>query len=579
MNKLSIGVKLAFGFTILLVMFIVVNWVTYHNTKKMNENYEWVEFTYQVLVQAEQIVSNLEIAESSQRSYVITGDESYIESFNTAITQLDENVAKVKEFTNYSNNEIQSRNIDKLTPLISERIAQMQQTIDIRKNSGFAEAKEMVMSGRGKKLINDIRAVISEFDTEEYRLLDERSTMSAKSTANTSRAIIWLTVIACIVVIILTMYLARIIAVPLRKLTATADKIASGNLSGKIEVISRKDEVGRLAKAFKVMQNSLRKQADYAKKIANGNLTVKVEPLSLNDEMGISFKTMAEQLRSQIAEISEGVSVLASSSSEIMASVSQLASSTSESSTSIGETTVTVEEVRQTAEVSNKKAQSVSDNAVENLNVAKDGTLAIENTLAGMNKIKQHMESIANMVVKLSEQSQTISHITESVNELAEQSNLLAVNAAIEAAKAGEHGKGFSVVAQEIKNLSERSKEATKQIQDILEDIQKSISKAVMVTEEGSKAVAEGLNLTSTAGETIDTLAKGVGEAADAAIQIAASSQQQLEGMDQITVAMENVKEASTQSAAGTRQAADSAKDLQKLGEKLKELVSRYKVE
>ncbi|MBE0647103.1 MAG: methyl-accepting chemotaxis protein, partial [Bacteroidales bacterium] len=95
----------------------------------------------------------------------------------------------------------------------------------------------------------------------------------------------------------------------------------------------------------------------------------------------------------------------------------------------------------------------------------------IANTIEGMNKIRQQMTAIAGMVVRLSEQSQTIGEITATVNELAEQSNLLAVNAAIEAAKAGEHGKGFTVVAQEIKMLADRSKEATYQVRNILRDV------------------------------------------------------------------------------------------------------------
>jgi len=164
------------------------------------------------------------------------------------------------------------------------------------------------------------------------------------------------------------------------------------------------------------------------------------------------------------------------------------------------------------------------------------------------------------------------------VSELAEQSNLLSVNAAIEAAKAGEHGKGFTVVAQEIKTLANRSKEATGQVRNILRDIQKSISSAVMATEEGGKAVDEGLRLTHLSGDAIRSLTESVMEASNAAIQIAASSQQQLEGMDQVVTAMENIREASMQAVISTQQSVDSVNDLQKVGQKLDELMKLYKL-
>ena len=230
----------------------------------------------------------------------------------------------------------------------------------------------------------------------------------------------------------------------------------------------------------------------------------------------------------QLKDISEGINVLASSSSEIMASVTQLASSSAETATSVGETTTTVEEVKQTALISNHKAKMVSENAIRMAEISKDGNKAVGNTIEGMSRIKQQMNAIAGMVVRLSEQSQTIGEITATVSELAEQSNLLAVNAAIEAAKAGEQGKVFTVVAQEIKILANRSKEATGQVRNILRDVQKSISSAVMATEEGGKAVDEGLKLTNLSGEAIKSLSESIVEASDAAIQIAASSQQQL---------------------------------------------------
>jgi methyl-accepting chemotaxis protein len=261
-----------------------------------------------------------------------------------------------------------------------------------------------------------------------------------------------------------------------------------------------------------------------------------------------------------------------------MASVTQLASTSVETATSVSETTTTVEEVKQTAEVSSFKAKEVSDKAANSAAISLQGETAIENAIEGMYGIQKQMESIANIIVRLSEQSQTISEITSSVNEIAEQSNLLAVNAAIEAAKAGEQGKGFGVVAQEIKNLSERSKEANLQIRNILRDVQKSISTAVMATEEGNKVVNEGLKLNSISGESIKALSESVNDSVNAAIQIAASSIQQLEGMDQIATAMESIKEASLQASTSTQQSAVAVKDIQQMAENLSRLMKQYKM-
>jgi len=177
-----------------------------------------------------------------------------------------------------------------------------------------------------------------------------------------------------------------------------------------------------------------------------------------------------------------------------------------------------------------------------------------------------------------SEQTQAISEIIATVNDLADQSNLLAVNAAIEAAKAGEHGKGFAVVAQEVRNLAEQSKQATAQVRTILTDIQKATGAAVMATEQGTKAVDAGVKQSTEAGESIRSLSRSIAEAAQAATQIAASSQQQLAGIDQVGSAMENIKQASAQNVTGTKEAETAAHNLYELGQKLKRLVEQYKV-
>ncbi|MFH1081488.1 MAG: methyl-accepting chemotaxis protein [Pseudomonadota bacterium] len=373
-------------------------------------------------------------------------------------------------------------------------------------------------------------------------------------------------------------FFARSLARPLSTLAEASHKIAEGDLAVDVTSGSRQDEIGSLARAFTMMIQSLKEKAQIAEKIATSDLTVKVTPLSDADALGNAFSTMVEKLRSQIQQIIEGVNVLAAAGSEIMASVSQLTSGAAETATSVSETTTTVEEVKQTAELTNQKAKHVSELGHRTAEISRAGLKSIEDTVNGMNRIREQMESIADMVVRLSDQSQAIGEIIATVNDIAEQSNLLAVNASIEAAKAGEQGKGFAVVAQEIRSLAAQSKQATTQVRNILFDVQKAISSAVMATEQGSKAVEEGVKLSTQAGESIDVLAESVSEATNAAIQIAASSQQQLIGMDQVVSAMENIRESSIQMASSTKQTEKAAHDLHNLGKRLQEIVKLYKV-
>ena len=371
---------------------------------------------------------------------------------------------------------------------------------------------------------------------------------------------------------------SRTISSPLNSVVDAAQKIAGGDLAVEVSSAELQDEIGSLAQAFTLMIQTLKEKTTIAERIAASDLTVKVTPLSDADTLGNAFATMVENLRSQIQQIIEGVNVLASAGSEIMASVSQLTSGAAETATSVSETTTTVEEVKQTADVTNQKAKHVSELGQRTLEISRAGLKSIEDTVNGMNRIREQMESIADMVVRLSEQSQAIGEIIATVNDIAEQSNLLAVNASIEAAKAGEQGKGFAVVAQEIRSLAAQSKQATTQVRNILFDVQKAISSAVMATEQGSKAVEEGVKLSTQAGESIDVLAESVTEATHAAMQIAASSQQQLIGMDQVVSAMENIRGSSLQMASSTKQTEKAAHDLHNLGQRLQEIVKLYKV-
>ena len=294
------------------------------------------------------------------------------------------------------------------------------------------------------------------------------------------------------------------------------------------------------------------------------------------DQLEEMVSQRTAELTNVLAEVKETINVLASSSTEILTATTQVATGTAETATAISETSTTVEEVQQASKLSSQKAKNVADSAQRVVQVFQNGQKAVDETINGINKIREQMDSIAQTVVRLSEQSQSIGGIIASVTDIADQSNLLAVNAAIEAAKAGEQGRGFAVVAQEIKNLAGQSKQATLQVRNILNDIQKVTGAAVMATEQGSKAVESGLKQSMQAGEAIRILAESSNEAVQAATQIVASSQQQVIGMDQIGIAMQNINQAGTETAVSMVQAEKSAKSLYELSQKLRGMVEKF---
>ena len=356
----------------------------------------------------------------------------------------------------------------------------------------------------------------------------------------------------------------------LRNMGESANRIALGDLAVEVVPNSERDVFGI---AMRDMLASLRRLAASADRIAAGDLTIDVLPASPKDRLGNSFSTMTRNLRELNLEIREVVNVLAGSSAEIMTTVSELAASSAQTATSISETNATVQEVRQTTEVASQKSRQVYESSHQSVLVAKAGRDSVENAIGGMRGIDERMGFIAERIVNLSEQSQAIGEIIATVGDLAEQSNLLAVNAAIEAAKAGEHGKGFAVVAQEVKNLAGQSKQATAQVRGILGIIQK-----VLATEQGSKAVGAGVRQSSEAGEAIRLLSASIEDASNATLQIVTSAKEQAIGMDQIAVAIQSINQASGQNLEGSRQIESAARNLHELNRKLQQLVSRYRI-
>ncbi|MGA2615921.1 MAG: CHASE3 domain-containing protein [Spirochaetia bacterium] len=574
--KWSIGTKISSGFALGLAILVVLGVLSYRDTTGLIASVESVKRTYQILGKLESVISDMTDAETGERGFIITGQDTYLEPYNTAVAEVG---VTLKDLHQLIVAPSQQKRLDALEPLVRARLDIAKAEIDARRTNGFKTAENLVLSGQGKKGMDEVRQAVAAMGDEENRLLNERDAVSKTHAGLTISVIVYGIPVAFVLLAVVALLLIRNISIPLGNITRTAEKIARGDLQGGLDLQDRQDEIGLLSRTFRTMTTFLQEKAESAKQIASGNLTIRVDSLSDGDVLGKAFADMVVNLRRMTRELQEGIGMLGTSASEILATTTQIASGATETAAGVSETTTTVEEVKQTAQIASQKAKSVLEGAQRSVQISQAGRKSVEETLVGMNRIREQMEFIAGSIVRLSEQSQAIGEIITTVNDLAEQSNLLAVNAGIEAAKAGEQGKGFAVVAQEVKSLAEQSKQATAQVRGILGDVQKATSAAVMATEQGSKVVEAGVKQSAEVSEAIRQLSESIAEAAQSSTQIAASSQQQVVGMDQVAQAMESIKVASAQNVAGTKQAETAAQQLHELGERLKQLVAQYRLE
>jgi len=480
--------------------------------------------SYKVINMAMKTQDNAHDMRSALEGFLLSRKEAALAPYRDARKKWSRNIEALK--------------MESMTPAQKTAVSDAQESMDSWEKETVEPSIRLKRAVKGSEDWDRFDQAMNTFEAKEFEALAQSEADGHRSESLTERIMILGAVFLVIMTFPLCYVLARSMTRPLAQSVNLAEGIARGDLSQTLDVMT-KDEVGTLGNALNHMVGSLREQTQ---------------------------------------KTAEGANVLASSAAEISSSVAQLASSATETSSAVTETVSTVEELQQTAKLSSEKAKRVAESAHQAAQIADAGERAIEDTVQKMTTIKIEMESIGETVQRLSEQGQSIEEIVNSVRDLADQSNLLAVNASIEAAKAGELGKGFGVVAGEIKTLADRSREATEQIRSILEDTRKWIAAVVMATEQGNKAVTSGVRQSTLAGESIRSLCKSVLESAESATIIQASNEQQAAGVDQVSNAMAYIDQAVRQNVAGATQLEEAARQISELGISLKELVERYKM-
>ncbi len=364
------------------------------------------------------------------------------------------------------------------------------------------------------------------------------------------------------------------------QLLAGAINEMSEKLRGRIETeakLRQAEQENVIAK--EIVDKTMDKYNRFIFRLSAGDLTARLTLNGNYDEMAIlghNLNSMAERLEEMTDQIRQATDNIADAAAKILTSTSQQTAMANEQSAAIAQTSITIDQVKTVVEQAFTTAQSVANQAQQTRDVSENGQQAITQSVWSMDQIKNKVNDIAANILALSKRTLQISEITATVSDIASQSNLLALNASIEAARAGEQGKGFAVVAVEVRNLAEQSKQATAQVRTILNEIQRATNVAVMATEEGTKGVDLGAELTGQAGHTIQQLAGSIAENASAAQQIVASARQQTTGMEQIAQAMDNIQQTTIQNLAATRQAAQAAQDLSLVAQQMEDLVAHY---
>jgi methyl-accepting chemotaxis protein len=285
-----------------------------------------------------------------------------------------------------------------------------------------------------------------------------------------------------------------------------------------------------------------------------------------------------ETLKKFVTEIREAALQLSTSSAEVFAAATQNESSTSAQASAIHETTATMEELKGASHQIAENAQMVASIAEQTLSGARQGEGAIKSFMSSMESVKRNAVEVDDAIAKLSKRVERIGTVVEVIDEIADRSDLLALNAALEGAKAGEAGRGFSIVAAEMRRLAENVLESTKEIKNLITEIREATHAAKEASDGNKKMAAEGEKLGGNAMQSVSGILSGIQETSDAARVIHLATQQQRTATEQVVQSMSEIEEVTRQAQAGSRQATGAAAELTKLAERLAELVKRFKV-
>jgi len=538
-KNMTIKMRLISGFGILTVLTLIISLVSIFSLYYIKNDVDsMVNDRWPESVAANNVVDGINIVAMALRNAILANNNDLVQKELEKIEKVRSEVTEELEKLNkHAETEKQKEMLKKIT---DSRAAYT----EVQKNI-ISLIKEGKKNEAGSALMSKLRPLQEEYVTnvEDYIVyqgkLVEEAGKGAFSDINKS---ITITIaLFCIVALFagsVAIWILRSITVPLNKAVEVANKVAEGDLSVNIETQST-NEIGQLS---------------------------------------LAVKHMVDKLKDLIANIKSTSDNLASASQELSASAEQMSRGLTEQSGRSSQIATAANEMSQTIVDVAKNSSNIASSATETLKIADDGKEIVGKSVDEVKAIAETVSESAKLISSLGERSKQIGEIVNVIKDIADQTNLLALNAAIEAARAGEQGRGFAVVADEVRKLAERTAKATAEIGEMIGAIQVEMDQAVNSMEEGTKRVETGVQFSAQAGEALRKIVKSVGELQSMVQQIATATEEMSTASEQISTDIETIANVSKETTVSSEQVSEASSDLARLAGNLQGLVAKYKV-
>jgi methyl-accepting chemotaxis protein WspA len=594
-NKLTIG----FGAVVAIILLLLV--LAYHNFARLSEAREWDRHTLEVLLETDHVSTSVLQVQSAVRGYLLTGNEGLIAPVSSEHRSARTHLRRAIELT--ADNPSQQDRLKQVEPLLEGWMEKsVGPQLELRRKAGkaglapvSAEVDTTVLAGTGN--VAAMRELLGGIEAEENRLLAQRAQDAAALRRSMDLVLSAGAVASVLLAVLIGTLLVRAVSRPLASLADAARKLGGGAQGARAEVISH-DELGQVALEFNRMAqaiedsqakelaatNELKAKVDslldVVSKAARGDLTgeVAIRGEDAIGRLGEGLATMLGNLRSLLNNVQRAGILVTSSATQIAASARQ------QEATGIEQAQTSVEVLATTKEISANTAQLLRtmEEATEVADYATSATADAQDKLTHMDRTMQQMvnatDSIGAKLAALSEKASNINGVLTTITKVADQTNILSLNAAIEAEKAGEAGRGFSVVATEIRRLADQTSVSTWDIEQMLKEMQSAVSASVMgmdkFAEEIRRNVSEARHVAEQLSGMMDQVRK-LGPRFDLVLQ---GMQSQAVGASQISGTMMQLSDASQQSVDSLKATSEAVHQLQYAAGDLQQSVATFAV-